>query len=374
MVVEIAYELPYEDWGWKVGLYVALIGISGGAYLWGYAADVRSRNADSQAHGQVARYGYLTGLLGMAIGPPIMLTHLATPLRAMILPTTMTNFASWMTIGAYFIGGFVPGVLLMFVWAAFGSQRPHSPSAVDGSAKATTDGGRDVASDGDAAKAATGGGTADGVRGIVGRIGFLGLLDDLADRTRPSETARLVIGGVVALFAAGVVLYSAMALGSGSMERVPLWDKTYLVPVQLLSGLGAGLFVAVGLSALESRRVGTPLRNYSLIAAGLLAASLIAIVATVTLLPGESETAAASVDNMLTTYAGLFLGVALVGGIALPIALSIGAAFGQRADSLPENAVVASYAAAAALVVVGKIALALTYLMAAEFTTLPLPV
>lgn len=372
MAVEIAYELPYDDWGWKIGLYIALIGISGGAYLWGYVADFRSRNADSLEHGRVAKYGYLTGLLGLAIGPPVMLTHLATPVRAMILPMTMTNFGSWMTIGSYLIGSFVVGTFLMFAWTAFGAERPHRPAIADRSAEAATDGGRDVAAEGGTARAATGG-TVDGVRGVVRRIGILGLLDDLADRTRPSESVRLAIGGVFAIVAAGVVLYSAMALGSGSMHRVPLWDKTYLVPVQLFSALGAGLFVAVGLAALESRRVGKPLQSYSLIAAGLLAVSLVAIVATVTLLPGESETAAASVDSMMTTYAWQFIGVALIGGIVLPIVLSVVAAFGRRTDSLSANAIVASYVAAAALVIVGKIALALTYLMAAEYTTLPLP-
>jgi formate-dependent nitrite reductase membrane component NrfD len=381
MALEIAFELPYTEWGWKIGVYIAMIGIASGAYLTGYAADVLSRRRDAHEHGQVAKYGYLVGLVGLAIGPPVLLSHLATPFRAMLIPLTMSNLGSWMAIGSYLLIGFGLGAFLMFVWTAFGVDRPHRPTVEDVGEEVASDGGRDVVSDGGGdvtaeegpAKTATGG-EAGGVRGVADRVGLLDRLDALADYSRPSERVRLALGAVFAVFAAGVLLYSAMAYGSGATERVALWDKTFLIPVQVFGGLGAGLAASVGLAAAADRRVGRTIQNYALAAAGLLAATLVAVVATVTLLPEQVPAAAPAVENMLTTHAALFVGVAVVGGLVVPILLSVGAVLGQRRDALSPTAAATSYAAAGLLVIVGKVALALTYLLAAEFTPLPLPI
>jgi protein NrfD len=369
MPTEIAYDLPYTQWNWRIGVYIALIGIAGGAYLTGYLADVLSTRRESREHGRVAKYGYLTGLLGLAIGPPVLLSHLATPFRAMMIPLTMTNLDSWMAIGSYMILGFGLGALLMFVWTAFGQNRPNAR------ATAVADGGtEDVAADGGPAKAATGGDTASGLRGIANRTGLLGPIDALADATRPSSRTRLAIGGIFGVFAAGVLLYSAMAFGSGSTERVALWDKTFLIPVQILGGLGAGLTVAVGMAAIESRQSNRTLENYSLAASGLLVASVATVLATVVLLPGQVPAAEPAIDNMLGTHAMLFVGGAVIAGLVVPIALSLVAVLGRRNGLLSPTAATASYAVAGLLVVVGKIALALTYLVAAEFTPMPLPI
>lgn len=375
MPTEITFGLPYEDWGWKIGVYVALIGIAGGAYLTGYVADILARKRDSIEYGNVAKYGYLVGLGGLAIGPPVLLSHLATPFRAMMLPLTMTNFGSWMTIGAYMLAGFGLGTTLMFLWLAFGRERPHARSLTQEGEGVAADGGRDIASDGgnEPAQAATGGQTPGGFRGVANRVGLLGVLDTLSDRTRPSETLRLGIGAVFAIFAGGVLLYSAMALGSGTTQRVPLWDKTFLVPIQILSGLGVGLAASVGLAAVADRSVSRPLQNCSLAAAGLLTGALVALIVTVLMLPEQVPAAEPAVDNMLSTYAVQFIGLAVIGGLVLPIVLSVGAVLGQRRDALSPSAAVGAYAAAALLVVVGKISLTLVYLTAAEFTPMPLP-
>jgi protein NrfD len=379
MPTEIAYDLPYSQWNWRIGLYIAMIGIAGGAYLTGYAADVLSARRGEREHGRIAKYGYLTGLLGLAIGPPVLLSHLATPFRAMMIPLTMTNLDSWMAIGSYMIMGFGLGAFLMFAWTAFGTDRPHGPDVTgrEGST-AAADGGRDMAADGGngspgPASAATGGRTGGGVRSIANRTGFLDRLDALADYTRPSEPIRLGLGAVFAVFAAGVLVYSAMAFGSGSTERVALWDKTFLIPVQLLGGLGAGLAVSVGLTAIADRSVTRTVQNYSLAAAGLLAATLAAVLATVVLLPGQVPAAEPAVQNMLSTHATLFVGVAVLGGLAAPVLLLVGPVVGQRRSGLSPNAARGAYALAGLLAIVGKIALALTYLMAAEFTPLLLP-
>ncbi|MDG5818620.1 dehydrogenase [Natronococcus sp. A-GB7] len=378
MATEIAFELPYTEWNWRIGVYVAMIGIAGGAYLTGYVADLLSARGNASEHGRIAKYGYLVGLLGLAIGPPVLLSHLATPFRAMLIPLTMTNLGSWMAIGAYMLLGFGLGSFLMFAWVAFGRNRPHSPTVAEGSeGTLAADGGRDVSSDGGAedgpARAATGG-TTGGIRGILNRIGLLDRLDALADYTRPSEPIRLAIGGVFAIFAAGVLVYSAMAYGSGATERVALWDKTFLVPVQILGGLGAGLAVSVGLTAVADRSVTPTVQRYSLAAAGLLAATLVAVLATVTLLPEQVPAAEPAVENMLTTHATLFLGGAVFAGLVVPILLSVGTVVGQRRDALSGTAAATSYAVAGLLVVAGKVALALTYLLAAEFTPMPLPI
>ena len=374
MAVEVTFELPYTQWDWKVAVYVAMLGIASGAYLSGFVADLLSRQRESSEYGQIAKYGYLTGLVGIAIGPPILLSHLATPLRAMVIPLTMTNFGSWMTLGAYMLGGLALGTLLMFAWTAFGRDRPHAPTAEDLEGGVAADGGSDVASDGGPAEAATGDQTTGGVRSVAARVGLLDRLDALADYTRPSEPVRLAIGALFGLFAAGVLLYSAMAYGSGPTERVPLWDKTFLIPVQIASGLGAGLVVAVGLTAIADRSVGRELQNGALAAGGLLVVALATVLATVFALPGQVPAAEPAVENMVSTYAWLFIGVAVIGGLVVPVVLTIGAAVGQRRGTLSPSAATASYAFAAALVIVGKIALALSYLLAAEFTPLPLPI
>jgi len=373
MPIEVPFGLPIDEWGWKVGVYIAMIGIAGGAYLTAYAADVLSWNRGDNEYGRVAKYGYLVGLGGLAIGPPILLSHLATPFRAMMLPLTMTNFGSWMTIGAYMLMGFGLGTTVMFIWLAFGKERPHSPTS--GAEGVAADGGKDVATDGGSgpARAAAEGGTAGGFRGVADRVGLLDQLDALADYTRPSEPLRLAIGAVFGIFAAGVLVYSAMAYGSGMTERVALWDKTFLLPVQLLSGLGVGLAVSTGMAAVADRSVGRSIQHCGLAAAGLLAGALLAVLATVLLLPGQAPAAEPAVENMLSTYAVEFIGIAVVAGLVVPIALLAGGAIGRRQDALSANAAVGAYAAAAVLVVVGKLALALVYLLAAEFTPMPIP-
>ncbi|MDQ2050639.1 dehydrogenase [Natronolimnohabitans sp. A-GB9] len=362
MPVEVTFELPYTEWGWKVGFYVAMIGIASGAYLMGYIADILSQKRNEPSHGQVAQYGYLAGILGMAIGPPVLLSHLATPFRALMLPMTMTNLGSWMALGTYLIAGFVLGAFLMFGWTAFGTERPHRRAVA-------ADGGTDHGT----ARAATGDSTANGIRGVASRVGLLDLLDTLADKTRPSETVRLGIGAVFGVLAAGVLVYSAMAYGSGPTERVALWDPTFLLPVKILGGLAAGLTVAVGFAAIANRPVGRTIQNYSLAASGLLVATLVAVLAAITLLPEQLPAAEPAVENLLSTHATLFVGGAVVGGLVVPILLSVGAVVGQRRGALSPAAATGAYVAAAALVVVGKVALALAYLMAAEFAPLPLP-
>ncbi len=380
MVLEITFDVPYSQWNWQVGVYIALIGLAAGAYLTGYVADLISWQRDAREHGPVAKFGYLIGLVGVGIGGPILLSHLATPFRAMMIPLTMTNFDSWMTIGAYMLGGMGLGAFLLFAWTAFGRDRPHRRTADEGgSGGVSADGGTDVATDGGSseggpAKAATGGDTAEGVGTADERNGVLSQVDALADYTRPTEPVRLALGGVFAIFAAGVLIYSAMAFGSGSFERVALWDKTFLVPVMIFSGLGAGLAASVGLAAITENEITRAIQNYSLVSSGLLVATLGALAATVFLLPEQVPAAEPDVANLLGTYAWLFVGLAVVAGLIVPILLSIGAVLGQRRDALSPNAATASYALAGLLVVVGKLALAMSYLLAAEFTPLPLPV
>ncbi len=370
MVSEIIFHEPYTQWNWQIGQYVALIGIAGGAYLMGYIADVLSFRTGTREHSQLAKYGYLTGLLIMTVSPLVMLSHLATPFRAMALPLTMSNLGSWMAIGSYLLGGFAFGAFLMFAWTAFGKSRPGAPTK----SNLAADGGK--VTDGGTADAATGTGgeVGGGFRGVADKVGVLGILDAFADRTRPSGPVRLGIGALFGITAAGVLLYSAMALGSGPTGRVALWDKTFLIPMQITSGLGAGLAVTVGLAALVERATGRTVQNYALVASGLLVVYLLTLLATIVLLPGHNPEAAPAVGNLTGDYAVMFVGFGIVGGIVLPVLLSVGAVFGNRNGSLSSNATVAALAAAGGLVIVGKLAVALTYLLAANFTPLPLPV
>ncbi len=369
MVSEIIFHEPYTQWNWQIGQYVALVGVAAGAYLTGYLADVLALRSGKREHSQVAKYGYLSGLVIMGVSPLIMLAHLATPFRAMALPLTMSNLGSWMAIGSYLLGGFGLGALLMFGWTAFGKARPGAP---DRSGLAT-DGGK--VTDGGTAEAATGtGGEVGGFRGVADKVGLLNGLDALADKTRPSGPVRLGIGAIFGVMAAGVLLYSAMALGSGPTGRVPLWDKTFLIPVQIVSGLGAGLAVAVGLAAVVERATGRTVQNYSLAASGLLVVYLLTLVATVLFLPETNPAAAPAVGNLTGDYAALFIGGGIVAGIVAPVTLSLAAVFGQRNGSISAGGAAAALGVAGILAVVGKLAIAMVYLLAANFTPLPLPV
>ncbi len=365
MILEVLFEAPWLDWGWKIGVYIALIGIASGAYLTGYAADVLSYLRDEPRHGAIAKHGYLVGLVGLAIGPPIMLSHLATPFRAMMVPLTMSNLGSWMAIGAWMMMVFALGTGVLFLWTAFGREHPHRHPRVGAGRGASTDGGRDVAS---AGVDATG-----GIRNVANRTGLLNPLDRVSDVTRPSEPVRLAVGGVISVFAFGVLLYSAMAFGSGPTGRVALWDKTFLIPVQISGGLGVGLASAVGLTAIADRQVGPVLRKHSIAAGGILAVSLLSVLATIVLLPEVRPGAEPAVANMLTTYTLEFVGLAVVVGLVVPIALLIGTPLAQRREALSTAQARASYFVAGLLAIVGKITLALIYLLAAEFVPLPLP-
>ena len=366
MATEILFSDPITQWDWRIAQYVALIGIAGGAYLTGYVADVYSSRTGANEHTRIAKYGYTAGLLIVAIAPPIMLTHLGAPFRALALPATMTNLASWMAIGSYILGVFAPGVIIMFGWMVFGAERPGARAR-----GLAADGG--TVTDGGTAEAATGtAGRAGAFRGVADKVGLLGVLDTIADRTRPSDPIRLGIGALVGVLAAGVLVYSAMALGSGKTVRVPLWDKTFLIPIQILGGLGGGVTVTVGLASLAERDVAETAGRYALAGAALLVAYLVALVAMVLALPGHNPEAAPAVANLTGDYVAMFGGVGIGVGIVVPALLLLFA--GIRGRSLSSGAAVGAYAGAAALVIVGKIAFALSYMMAAEFTPLPLPV
>lgn len=366
MATEIIFTEPYTQWDWRIAQYVALIGIAGGAYLTGYIADVLSSRTGSDEHTKIAKYGYISGVLIVGIAPPLMLTHLGAPFRAMALPLTMTNFASWMAIGSYILAAFAPGVILMFGWMIFGKKRPGARTR----GGLAADGG--TVPDGGTAEAATGtAGRAGAFRGVADKVGLLGVFDTIADKTRPSDPIRLGIGALVGVAAAGVLLYSAMALGSGKTVRVPLWDKTFLIPVQILGGIGGGVTVTLGLTALAERDLGATAGKYALAGVALLAAYLAAIVVTVLALPGHNPEAAPAVANLTGDYMAMFGGVGIAAGIVLPALLLLVA--GVRGRSLSSGATVGAYAGAAALVLVGKIAFALSYIMAANFTPLPLP-
>ena len=366
MATEIIFTDPYTQWDWRIAQYVALIGIAGGAYLTGYIADVLSSRTGSDEQTKIAKYGYTVGLLIAAVAPPVMLTHLGAPFRAMALPLTMTNFASWMAIGSYILGAFVPGITVMFGWMVFGKERPNIRRG-----GLAADGG--TVPDGGTAEAATGtGGSVGAFRGVADKVGLLGIFDTIADKTRPSDPVRLGIGALVGVVAAGVLLYSAMALGSGKTVRVPLWDKMFLIPIQILGGLGGGVTVTLGLTALAERDLGAAAGKYALAGVALLAAYLVAIVVTVLALPGHNPEAAPAVANLTGDYMAMVGGVGSAAGIGLTALLLLVA--GVRGRSLSSGATVGAYAGAAALVLVGKIAFALSYIMAAEFTPLALPV
>lgn len=350
MTLEIIFERPFTDWGLKIGIYITLVGIAGGAYLMGYLDDLLNAYRPEGGYGQVSSYGYLIGLLGIGIGGPVLLSHLGAPIRAALIPLTMTNLESWMARGSYLIPALAIGSLLMFIWTAFGTGRPGAGEADE--------------------SVATDGGSMGGIRSVTAKIGIGDHLDAVADATRPPARPRLAIGGLFGIVAAVALLYSAMALGSGSTGRVELWTKQFLIPVQMTSGLGVGMIAAVGLAAIVERSLEPAVDRYAAVGAIILVGTLLSLVVTVLQLPDQSATAASSVDALMTTYGWLFLGGAVVIGLVIPILLVAGTLVAIRQGQLSPSHRVKSFVAAGALAVLGKFALTFSYMLAAEYRPL----
>ena len=84
-------------WGWQPALYLFLGGLSAGTFVTAALLFFKDRERNAR----VVRIACWAALVCLAAGLGLLLTELSNPLRGMMMWQSFSNFASWMTIGAW---------------------------------------------------------------------------------------------------------------------------------------------------------------------------------------------------------------------------------------------------------------------------------
>jgi len=334
------YWLSADYWDLSIPLYLFLAVVAGGGVLTGATAPVLARllgSADGRLEGELARWGFLVGVVSAAGAGLAVLSHLAVILRAVLFPIYLTNFESWITIGTWILVGLSVIATICLVFRLFG------------------------------AKAAAAEGASLFPRAIVGKLGLLELADRLVDRFRPPA---VVMGG---LYAAGSLLaiatiYTGFELSI--VETVPLWNMPVAVPLAFLfSGLAAGIGLTVGLTLVFERRLEPIIGAYAAMVGLLSGLGLAAVWYGWSVLTASDAPAAAASQVALTNgtlAAGSWLvvfGLAVASVVGLLVgALALTGRSGDGTDRLAGPALIGSFG----LLLLGSLALRIILLLAAE--------
>ncbi|MFW6018138.1 MAG: NrfD/PsrC family molybdoenzyme membrane anchor subunit [Halapricum sp.] len=367
--------LPHVHWEQFIALYLFLGGTAGGAYVtssWAslmkslmdadsWLGKILLARTDDDEHryacAETARWGSVLSVLSIAVGGVALLSHLGAPLRALTFPVLFTNFGSWLTIGTWVIVLFTTLAALETLWLHFGST---------------------VASES---------GLSLFPRKILSRIDSLGpwssdrgivwLLDLVADKTRPPSRvhgAIRLVGGALALL---LVAYTAMLLSDVTV--VPLWERTYLPFIFLLSGVSTGISAALLGTVASGGALTRTNHRFCLTDDAIIVVELVAIGVLVSYL-GSSANVAANVTEtaLFGTYGIEFVGGVLILGTGFPVVLSITVTmlhqFTDFGETLwGERLLTGGYALKYTLVLVGGFLLRYVILMAAVKTPLAVP-
>jgi len=365
--------LPHVHWAEFIALYLFLGGVSGGAYVtssWAslmkslmdtdsWLGKILLARTDDEEHryacAETARWGSVLSVLAMAVGGVALLSHLGAPLRALTFPVLFSNYGSWLTIGTWVIVLFTTIAALETLWLHFGSA------------------------------VATESGLSLFPRKILGRIdsllpterGFVWLLDTIADATRlPSRVhgALRVLGGGLALL---LVVYTAMLLSDVSI--VPLWERTYLPFIFLLSGVSTGISAALLGTVASGGALTRTNHRFCLTDDAIIIAELVAIGLLLSHLSNSSNVAAdLTMSTLFGTYGLAFVGGVLILGTSLPVVISITVTllhqFTEVGETLwGERLLTGGYALKYSLVLVGGFLLRYVVLLAAIKTPLAVP-
>ncbi|WP_229121946.1 NrfD/PsrC family molybdoenzyme membrane anchor subunit [Halapricum desulfuricans] len=365
--------LLHVHWAEFIALYLFLGGVSGGAYVtssWAslmkslmdtdsWLGKILLARTDDEEHryacAETARWGSVLSVLAMAVGGVALLSHLGAPLRALTFPVLFSNYGSWLTIGTWVIVLFTTIAVLETLWLHFGSA------------------------------VATESGLSLFPRKILGRIdsllpterGFVWLLDTIADATRlPSRVhgALRVLGGGLALL---LVVYTAMLLSDVSI--VPLWERTYLPFIFLMSGVSTGISAALLGTVASGGALTRTNHRFCLTDDAIIIAELVAIGLLLSHLSNSSNAAAdLTMSTLFGTYSLAFVGGVLLLGTSLPVVISITVTllhqFTEFGETLRgKRLLTGGYALKYSLVLVGGFLLRYVVLLAAIKTPLAVP-
>lgn len=326
------YDSPAVYWDWAVGLYLFFGALAGGAYVTGAVADyLRYRNPSApqsrstvrtlltaDGHATIARAGLgVSALASIAVGVVLLGVHLGQP-RAALPVWRFTNTDSWMAIGVWIITAFV-AVLLVQTASV-------------------------------------------GYRDLGVRIG--GPIDRAADRILPTPRTRLALHTIGVVLAVALLTYTALLLGA-VQPVVPMWHSTLLPVLFIVSGLSIGIGGTL-LGVLSRKDAGPSVYTFSLADDVLLVIELAVIGALLVSLANGGAVARQSYEILTETFVLEFWVLVVVGGVLLPLVLSVVLLLGHRTGlKLPTARTRAVYTAKFGLVVTGGLFLRLSLLYAA---------
>lgn len=208
--------IDHKHWHLLTAIYLFFATLGGGAFLTGVVAYALGRDGDSAEPMAVARWAFLTAVVATAISAVSILAHLARPLVGLLFPFTLTNFGSWITRGTWILVSLAALSGLQTLWFHFGDRArdAEGPSAF--------------------------------LKTLAGVVGLQGLVDRLADATRPSGNRYWAVTGVGSLVALATV-YTGFELAV--IRSVPLWNNPTVLPLLfIISGVASGAAAALALT------------------------------------------------------------------------------------------------------------------------------
>jgi len=312
--------LPHVHWGVFIATYLFLGGVAGGAYLTStWASFMKSllgtkrtlaklllaetKDADhSFACGETSRWGSIVALLAIGVGSIALLSHLGAPLRALTFAWNFTNYGSWMVIGTWLIILFSIVALLEALWLHFGAELRGKEGLSLFPRRIL--------------------GWVDGVMPWRTDHGIVWVIDRIADLTRLPGRAWGGFRIVGSALAVSVVIYTAMLLSD--LASVPMWSRTYLPFIFLMSGVSTGISAAL-LGTVASGGALTRINHrFCLTDDVIILVELVAIGALLSFLANSANVGSqATLSNLLGTYSLEFIGGVLLIGTSIPVVISL---------------------------------------------------
>ncbi len=367
--------LPHVHWGVLIATYLFLGGVAGGAYLTSaWASFMRSllgterflakillaesKDPDHRfACAETSRWGSVIALFSIGIGSIALLSHLGAPLRALTFAWNFTNYGSWMVIGTWLIILFSLLALLEALWLHFGRDL-EDESGLSLFPRRIL-------------------GWVDGVMPWRSDRGIVWAIDVVADLTRIPGVARgafRVLGSVLAVL---VVVYTAMLLSD--LASVPMWSRTYLPFIFLMSGVSTGISAALLGTVLSGGALTRINHRFCLTDDVIIIVELLAIGALLSFLANSANVGAqATLLELLGTFQLEFVGGVLILGTSLPVVISLTVTALHQFTEFGESAfgrriLTYGYGTKYVLVLVGGYLLRYVVLLAAVKTPLAVP-
>lgn len=367
--------LPHVHWGVFIATYLFLGGVAGGAYLtstWAsfmksllgtdrFLAKLLLANTDDLEHqfscAETSRWGSIIALLSIGVGSIALLSHLGAPLRALTFAWNFTNYGSWMVIGTWLIILFSLVALLEAFWLHFGmGVREESGLSLFPRR----------------------------IIGLIDRVmpwktdhGLVWAFDTVADLTRlPGRVwgAIRLVGSVLAVL---VVIYTAMLLSD--LASVPMWSRTYLPFIFLMSGISTGISAALLGTVASGGALTRVNHRFCLTDDVIIIIELVAIGALLSFLANSANVGSqATLAELMGTFQLEFIGGVLLLGTSIPVVISLTVTvlhqFTEFGESLFGRRVLTyGYGTKYLLVLVGGYLLRYVVLLAAVKTPLAVP-